>query len=79
MLSVPCGFIRGPSSNNLAQRWVIRSADLESSKPTAELVPALTQEGCDLKYSVSHPDLELDKNGRFVKVKDSLKWKKAGY
>jgi len=78
-LRVPCGFIRGPSSNDLAQRWVIRAEDLESSKPTAQLVPALSQEGCDLKYSVSNSDLEPDQNGRFVKVKDSLKWKKATY
>ena len=78
-LSVPCGFIRGPSSNDRAPRWVIRAADLESSKPTAQLVPALTQDGCELKYSVTDSDLELDKNGRFVKVKDSLKWKKASY
>lgn len=79
MLRVPCGFIRGPSSDDLAQRWVIRADDLESSKPIAQLVPALSQEGCDLKYSVSNPDLEPDPKGRFAKVKDSLKWKKAAY
>ena len=44
-----------------------------------QLLPALSQDGCDLKYSVSNSDLELDKNGRFVKVKDDLKWKKATY
>jgi hypothetical protein len=78
-LTVPCGFIREPSTPNREQTWLIRPEDAESSKPTAELLPALTQDGCQLKYSVSHPDLEVDKQGRFVKVKDSLKWKKDRY
>lgn len=34
-LTVPCGFIREPSTPSTEQTWLIRPEDSESSKPTA--------------------------------------------